>query len=165
VSEFTKLRIESDTANLKSQSFTGEKEILADHISLMQSEMIFNFELSDKKIDSLGIILENRLKERFIVGYSTVQKKFYIDRREAGNSEFSKEFAGLALAPYTANAYLKLHLLVDASSVELFVDDGKLVMTSLTFPSEKFTKLKLFSKGGTVLLSKSEFHGIRKIWP
>jgi fructan beta-fructosidase len=58
-----------------------------------------------------------------------------------------------------------LHLFVDASSVEVFVDDGRLVMTSLVFPTEKFTRLKLFSKTGNVILNKAEFHGIVRIWP
>ena len=57
-----------------------------------------------------------------------------------------------------------MHLLVDASSVELFVDDGRLVMTTLVFPTEKFTRLKLFSKGGTGLLNKAVFYGLEKIW-
>jgi fructan beta-fructosidase len=165
VHEFTKLRNESDTVNLKSQSFTGEKVISFNRISLMQCELLIDFGLSDKKVDSLGIILENNLKEKFIIGYSSLQKQFYIDRKEVGNLSFSKEFVGVATAPYSAGTGLKLHLLVDASSVELFVDGGKLVMTSLVFPTEKFTKLILFSKGGNILLRKAEFHGIEKIWP
>jgi sucrose-6-phosphate hydrolase SacC (GH32 family) len=131
----------------------------------MQSELLFDFGFSDKKTDSFGIIFENDLKERFIIGYSNILKQFYIDRREAGNTGFSKEFADVATAPYIANAGLKLHLLVDASSVELFVDDGKLVMTTIIFPTEKFTRLKLFSNGGNVLINKAEFYGIEKIWP
>ena len=116
------------------------------------------------KADSLGIILENNLSERFIIGYSPVKKQFYIDRRAAGNSDFSKEFATVSTAPYDAKDVLKLHLFVDASSVELFVDDGSLVMTSLVFPTEKFNRLKLFSKGGEAILNKALFYGLEKIW-
>jgi fructan beta-fructosidase len=165
VSELTKLRSESDTVSIKSQNFTAEKEISTGKISLMQSELLFDFKLSDSRVDSLGIILENGLNERFIIGYSTVRKQFYIDRRAAANSQFSKEFAGISTAPYTAGPGLKLHLFVDASSVELFADEGRLVMTTLVFPTEKFTRLKMFSKGADVLLNKSELHGIERIWP
>jgi sucrose-6-phosphate hydrolase SacC (GH32 family) len=83
----------------------------------------------------------------------------------AGNSGFSKEFESISTAPYIAGPGLKLHLLVDASSVELFVDGGRLVMTTLVFPTEKFTRVKLFLKGGNVLLNNAEFHGLEKIWP
>ncbi len=165
VRELTKLRSESDTVSIKSQSFTGEKEISTGEISLMQSELLFDFKFLDTRVDSLGIILENGLKERFITGYSAAQKQFYIDRRVSGNSGFSKNFATISKAPYFAGTDLKLHMFVDASSVELFVDDGRLVMTSLVFPTEKFTRLILFSKNGNVILNKAEFHGIERIWP
>jgi fructan beta-fructosidase len=164
-SELIKLRNQSDTLNIKTQSFTGEKEISTVGMSLMQLEMSFDFNLSGSVADSLGIILENTVHERFIIGYSTVQKKFYIDRRSAGNSQFSKEFAGISTAPYTAGPSLKFHLFVDASSVELFADDGRLVMTTLVFPTEKFSTLKMFSKGANVLLIRAELHGIERIWP
>ena len=104
------------------------------------------------------------MNERLVIGYSPLHKQFYIDRRNAGNSGFSKEFAGVASAPYSANINLKLHLLIDASSVELFADEGRLVMTSLVFPTEKFTTLKLFSKGGNIQLNKAVFYGIERIW-
>ena len=55
----------------------------------------------------MGIILENNLNERFIIGYSADQKQFYIDRRSAGNSGFSKDFAGISRAPYKADSRIK----------------------------------------------------------
>ena len=164
IREIGDLRSKSDTASIKNQSCTGEKEISPGKVSLMHSELFFGFNLRDSRADSMGIILENDLKEKFIIGYSAFNKQFYIDRSEAGNSGFSKEFAGISTAPYIPGATLKLHLLIDASSVEMFVDDGRLVMTTLVFPTEKFTRLKLFSKGGSCLLNKAVFWSIEKIW-
>jgi fructan beta-fructosidase len=130
----------------------------------MQSELFFGFNLSGARADTLGIVFENDLKERLVIGYSTVKKQFYIDRRSAGNSGFSNEFAGISTAPYSAGATLKLHILADAASVELFVDDGRLVMTSLVFPTQSYTRIKIFSKGGPAILNKAAFYGIDKIW-
>ena len=164
VREFGDLRIASDTASIKNLEFKGETEISSCKVQLMQSELFFGFNLSAVRADTLGIIFENSIDERLVIGYSTIMKQFYIDRKAAGNSGFLKEFAGISTAPYVAGATLKLHILVDAASVEMFVDDGRLVMTTLVFPAEKFTKLKLFSKGGDGLLTKAVFHGIERIW-
>jgi len=112
----------------------------------------------------MGIVFENNFKERLVIGYSTIKEQFYIDRRSAGNSGFSNEFAGISTAPYSAGATLKLHILVDAASVEMFVDDGRMVMTSLVFPTQRYTSLKLFSKGGPTILNKAAFYGLYKIW-
>jgi fructan beta-fructosidase len=164
IREFGDLRRKADTVFVNQQNITGEMEISPGPVSLMHSELLFGFNLSESRFDSLGIILENNHNEKFVIGYSAINKQFYIDRREAGNSGFSKEFAGISTAPYIAGPGLKLHLLVDASSVELFVDDGRLVMTTLVFPSEKFTRLKLYSIGGKVQLKKAALYGIEKIW-
>jgi fructan beta-fructosidase len=162
--ELTDLRKKSDTASVSNLSFSGEKEISAGTVDLMQSELFLGFNLSESKADTLGIIFENSMSERFIIGYSVLKKQIYIDRRYAGNSDFSGEFATISTVPYDAKDVLKLHLFVDASSVELFVDDGSLVMTNLVFPTEKFNKIKLFSKGGDAILNKAVFHGLEKIW-
>jgi fructan beta-fructosidase len=165
VSEIASLRSKSDTASIKQVSFTGEKDIFQGKKSLMQSELFLGFNISDYKADSLGIILENDLKERFIIGYSLNSKQFYIDRRASGDSDFSTKFAGISTAPYSAGPSLKLHIFIDAASTEVFVDDGGLVMTSIVFPTEKFNKIKLFSKGGDGFLNKALYYGLKRIWP
>ena len=165
LSELGGLRIKSDTASVRMQTFNGEKEIPTRNVSLMQSELLFGFELTSSPSDTVGIILENSNKEKLIIGYSKSHKQFYVDRRAAGNYGFSKEFGRISTAPYDAGPVLKLHLFIDASSVEVFVDDGRLVMTNLIFPGEKFTNLKLFSKGGAGLLNKAVIIGLSGIWP
>jgi fructan beta-fructosidase len=164
VMEFSDLRIKSDTTTINKLSFDGERKISTGKISLMQSELFLGFNLTEGKSDTLGIIMENELNERFIIGYSVPKKQFYINRDKAGNTDFSKAFTGISTAPYVAGQVLKLHLLVDASSVEMFVDDGSLVMSTLVFPTKNFNSLILFSKGGTAVLNKAVFHGIMRIW-
>ncbi|MFA5329200.1 MAG: glycoside hydrolase family 32 protein [Prolixibacteraceae bacterium] len=147
-----------------SQNISGEKEMALDSITLSQSELIFDFNLENGKVDSVGIVLENNLQEKLVIGYSVIQKQFYVDRRAAGPSEFSKEFAGISKAPYITGEHLQLRIFVDVASTELFVDGGKLVMTDIVFPTENFTKLKVFSSGGDLLLEKAEFHSLKRIW-
>ena len=165
ISELDGLRIKSDITSVRMQSFNGEKEIPTRKISLMQSEMLFGFELTSTPADTIGIILENNIKEKLIIGYSKSHKQFYIDRRAAGKSDFSTKFRGISTAEYDARPILKLHLFIDASSVEMFVDDGRVVMTNLVFPTEKYTHLKMFSKGGTGVLNKAVIIGLSGIWP
>ncbi len=60
--------------------------------------------------------------------------------------------------------HVQFRLFIDAASVELFVDNGMLVITSLVFPSETFNRLQLFSSDGEVLLEKAEFYHLKGIW-
>jgi fructan beta-fructosidase len=164
VTEIEKLRRKSVIAITEPQKINGEKVINSDSINLMQSELIFNFNVENFKYDSLGIILDNSLKEKLVIGYSAVKKLFFVNRSNAGNSDFSKVFASDVSAPYIVSNKISMHLFIDAASVELFVDSGKLVMTNIVFPSENYTSLKVFSRGGEVIVEKAETYGLERIW-
>ena len=47
-------------------------------------------------------------------------------------------------------------IFVDKSSVELFVDGGRIAMTNLVFPVAPYENIKLYTKGG-----KAEFNNIK----
>ena len=164
VREIEKLRRNSAVDFTDPQNISGEKVIYSDSINLMQCELIFDFNLEGSKYDSVGIILENNYKERLMIGYSADKKQFFVNRKDSGKNDFSKKFGSIATAPYTAGRKLKIDLIIDASSVELFADDGRLVMTNLIFPSERFTTLKIFSKGGEVIVDRSEIYNLKSIW-
>jgi len=144
--------------------YSGEQHITPDSINLAQSELILEFDLAGNSADTLGIILENPEGERFVAGYSVQGENIFIDRTKSGNSSFSNSFAGIARAPYKTGEQFKMHLFIDASSAELFIDDGKLVMTSLLFPTSDFSILRLCSQGGETLMEKAELHELTSIW-
>jgi fructan beta-fructosidase len=164
VSELKILRNNSKTLFHGNKDFSGELDIALDSLRLTRCEAIIEFDLTGSNADTLGIILENTEGEKFIAGFSIPGKNIYIDRTRSGNSSFSERFAGIAKAPCKAGDKLNIHLFIDASSAELFVDDGRLVMTSLFFPADSFSKLKLFSKGGDAKLEKAELHEYASIW-
>ena len=147
-----------------SREVTGQIPLKPDSIRLSQCEISLDFSFRNNGVDSMGIMLQNDRQEKFTICYSPVAKKIVVDRALAGSSEFSRDFSGQATAPYQAGDRLQFRLFIDASSVELFVDNGKIVMTSLVFPTEEFTSLILFSAGGTVSLEKAEFFNLKRIW-
>jgi len=81
------------------------------------------------------------------------------------NTEFTKKFAVKMFAPVKPEGnLLKLHIFVDQSSIEIFTNQGKEVLSLVTFPSPAQTGIEVFSeKGRTKLLS---FRGwkISSIW-
>jgi fructan beta-fructosidase len=164
VRETELLRGKSIIAFTDPQEISGERDIDSDSIDLMQSEMIFEFNMENSQCDTLGLILENSLKGKLVIGYSSDKKQFFVDRRNGGISGFSDKFASVSSAPYSAGKILGIHLFVDAASVELFADDGRLVMTNIVFPTEKYTRLKVFTTGGDISLERSEIYGLNRIW-
>ena len=165
VKEIELLRKGSGSISLKESNYSGESELSTGDINLTQCELIFEFDLDSSKSDSIGITLENEDGEKFITGYSIRSRQIFIDRTNSGNAGFSTGFAGISVADYSAGSKLLMHIIVDASSAELFIDDGKLVMTSLFFPTKAYSKLKLFSKGGSMLLKRATLYELKRVWP
>jgi len=67
-----------------------------------------------------------------------------LDRARSGVTAFHPRFAGAAKAPIRLiDGHVKLHLFVDASSLELFINDGEATQTSLLFPTGSARRLDL----------------------
>jgi len=164
VQEINQLRYQASKIIFESGTISGVKQLDTKAINLNQCEIVFNLEPVMNVPDSFGIILENTLGEAVKIGYSGKSQQFFADRTKSGNINFADNFAGIDTAPYRIGKDIQLHLFIDAASIELFVDEGKLVMTELVFPSENFKRLKIFASGGEISLKNAKIVGIQRIW-
>ena len=113
----------------------------------------------------MGVVLSNTKNEKVEIGYDAASKQFFIDRAESGKVEFSKEFVrGRQTAPrLSRHPILKLRLIIDVASVELFADDGATVMTAIYFPNEDFKTTKIFAQNGAAQLVKGQVWDLKSI--
>jgi sucrose-6-phosphate hydrolase SacC (GH32 family) len=90
------------------------------------------------KIDAgkeVGLTLLSNGENYTSVGYDPAKKVLFVDRTHSGNTGFSPDFPARIEAPLpTSEARLKLEVLVDRCSLEVFADDGRIVSTNLVFP-------------------------------
>ncbi len=135
--------------------------------SPVKSEFILEFELPAEGAVNCGIELSNSKGEWYRIGFDAAKNRFFSDRTQSGDFSFSNKFAGLIYSDPrpSSSKTLKLHVFIDAASIELFADDGALCMTELFFPSEDFGSIALFAENGKVGLRKGEGFGLRSIWP
>jgi levanase len=100
------------------------------------------------------------------IGYDTTTHDVYIDRRNSGNVSFDPTFAGAQSAPLPLDhGRLTLHILVDASSVEVFADQGQVVLTDQIFPDAASTGVTAFAQGGSASLAQFKAWHLHSIWP
>lgn len=164
VKELELIREPNTSSTIQSETISGEKEIDLNGVNLSQCEIIIDLAFEKEVPESFGLVLENSLNETVKIGYSKSESKFFIDRTNGGKYDFSDKFTGTAWAPYAIKNQVQLHLLVDAASVELFVDEGDLVMTELLFPTEKFNKLSVFAENGKIELKSGSLISLNGIW-
>jgi len=135
-------------------------------ISPMTMEAILEFEMPEGSAANFGIEISNEQGEHYRVGYDAAAGQYYSDRTDAGVDDFSDVFANaLHTAPrIPSGKTIRLHLFVDKASVEVFADDGATVITDLVFPSEEYTRVKLFAENGKVELTGAQFFALQTIW-
>lgn len=133
-------------------------------INLQQCRLSLELEAKPGMTGSFCLVFENSLAEEVRLSYSWPEHLFRIDRSKSGEMKFSGRFPGTDKAPFDAGQLVRLDIFLDASSLELFADGGKLVMTNLFFPTENFTSVKLISTGGGLLLKGGGAAGLKSAW-
>ncbi len=122
-------------------------------------------ELNTAASKSFSIVMSNTNNEKLIVGFDAENNQYYIDRKSAGISDFHKEFADRHIAPrFVDDKAVKLLLLIDVASVELFGDNGVTVMTSIFFPKFPYTKVEVVVNDKMIFenISSTPLNGIWK---
>jgi len=107
--------------------------------------------------------LSNSKNEVYRIGYDVAKKLFFSDRTRSGNLDFSSKFAAhVHFAPRTSkNKSITLQLYFDRASCELFADNGAVALTDNFFPTEDFSKLRLFVTGGTGTLNSGKLFELK----
>ncbi|MET7700351.1 GH32 C-terminal domain-containing protein [Streptomyces sp. NPDC005485] len=94
-----------------------------------------------------------------VIGYDTTTQELYVDRTRSGAVDFSGAFPGVQRAPLKAeNGKVKLRILVDWSSVEVFGGSGEAVITDQIFPDPADQGVRLFAENGSARLDKAVVH-------
>ena len=84
-------------------------------------------------------------KGETVVGYNTAGNELYIANAKDGKTD------KLTVKP--ADGKIRLQVLFDKSSVEVFVNGGERVLTTLIFPDGKATGWSVFAKEGKVMVA------------
>lgn len=156
-------------------SFEGEKQAKIDNEGAFE----LDFDLQAGTADKCGVEIANAKGEKVSIYYDAKAQRFVMDRAESGITEFGNKvephqldnaqslkrykevtvnyhnafaLGTWAPVPIKANTH-HVQIFVDKSSVELFVDGGRIAMTNLVFPNEPYNQLRFF--GGKVANAKA----------
>jgi levanbiose-producing levanase len=86
--------------------------------------------------------------------YDTASQTLTLDRSRSGNIRFSNAFSKqhIVYMPLE-NGKLRLTVLVDRNSVEVFTGDGRTVITDLIFPAPDDNRVSVFADNGEATFS------------
>ncbi len=104
--------------------------------------------------------------EATVIGYDAAARELYVDRRASGADAFSRDFAAaVQRVPLPVrDGKVRLRILVDWSSVEVFADRGQVVLSDQVFPRADSDGVQLFAEGGDAVVDWLRAWPLRSIW-
>ncbi len=131
VVELEKIRSSSESFSDTHIALTGELV----ELELQPEEGDFSVEFS------------NAAGEKLLI--TKVGEQLTLDRSISGETDFWNGFGKVHHAPISSAKADKVHIFLDKSSIEVFINDGETVMTDIIFPTKPYTDLKLAGFGQT----------------
>ncbi|MFC4778053.1 glycoside hydrolase family 32 protein [Paenibacillus sp. GCM10023252] len=128
---------------------------LADSVhTQLCAEILIELDLEQTTAEQLGIGIRCSAdgQEETLLTYNKSNGRLTLDRSRSGEGDTS---SSSCLVPFDEvnKGILQLHVFLDSSSIEIFINDGRAVMTSRIYPKLESRGMRLFAVNhGTVVL-------------
>ena len=122
------------------------------------NQLEISFTLTPGKSRKAGIKVLQSNDEVTEIGYDKDQQVVYVDRSATSLTETNAELSGVQNFPTELiNGKITLRIIIDRSSVEVFVNGGQGVISDLAMPdNKKSVSTSLFAIGGQATISNFE---------
>ena len=128
-----------------------------------QARIDLKLSFSDAK--NITFKFSNDNGEFTLFGFDVDSQEYFIDRTNAGRSDFSSDFGKKHTAPVEyVNSELELIVYLDHACIEMFADQGRTVMTDIVFPTEPYTKLEIMPLEGSIEILEGSISELTGIW-
>ncbi|MDP5031576.1 MAG: GH32 C-terminal domain-containing protein [Paraglaciecola sp.] len=125
---------------------SGQNTYLLNSPSLSENAFRVSFALSNTRQQKINIELFNLAGDKVITTLDTVNASMTLDRTQSGDVSFDEGFAGVQYAPFHSMGNKDtVDIIVDHSSIEIFINDGESVITALVFPQSILSGIRLSS--------------------
>lgn len=150
----------------KTQTVTLSLE--PEHEKRIQTEALSLSEVLVTLHQDVDLQYENELGEKLLIQVLPSKGKIRIDRSQSGEVDFHESFSKVQeidLSELSSKTF-ELRMILDRSSLELFVNKGQFAATVLVFNTQSFTALKLFnpSKKNSAQFEGFTINPIQSIW-
>jgi fructan beta-fructosidase len=121
-------------------------------------------ELAPEAAKEIGFRLRKGRAEETVLGFTPENQEVFFERTRSGEISFAPEFPGRYKAALRQNSRVKLHVFLDRSSVEVFVNDGEVVLTDRIYPSPGSDGIELYSNGGHGKVLSLSIWRLSSVW-
>jgi fructan beta-fructosidase len=159
VTQFGK-QLNTEFSKEKIEIKKGSEKIL-NYSNFNQSQIQFKAENKNLKL-----VLSNEVNDSLVLNYDAQKQDFSIDRRHSGKVNFEKSFGEKIHTTPTPNLITKnidFQIILDWSSIEIFLNGGVYSFTEQIFPNQPYTKLTIQSDENQEI-KNTTIQSVKRIW-
>ncbi len=130
----------------KKDGFNGNANWITAEISLNDAEKA-GFNIAEKR-DRNGVVVK-----KIVVGYDVAKQELYVDCSLSEKDHKPAVNLVQTIPLKLQSNKIKLQILLDKSSLEVFVNDGEKVLTTVIYPDADATGLSVFGDGNVLINS------------
>ena len=119
------------------------------------------FDLDETENPQFQLTFSNKIGEEFVISFENNVLK--TNRLKSGKIDFSESFATKMQQLQLPNKINNMNLIIDASSVEILINDGMYSMTNLFFPTEEYSNFKI-TKLNNTKITNLKINTLESVW-
>ena len=135
------------------EDLTLYKTTTLDGVSGTTAELILNIDLTATEEFEIYLRASKDRNQKTVISYNKTLELFKINRDESGEG-----ITGIRECPVLPADKMKLHIFLDRSSVEIFINDGEKVLTSRIYPFGDSTDIVFVPKEGGMKIDSLKFY-------
>ncbi|KAJ0413009.1 glycosyl hydrolase [Aspergillus carlsbadensis] len=143
--------VASSLASIQNRTITpGETLLSSVHGTALDIQLTFS--ITTDAVLSLAVRKDGA--QQTVIRYNRSNETLSVDRTATGDTSFDPAAGGIHSAPLVpdASGVVRIRVLVDTCSVEVFGGQGEVVISNLIFPDEAADGLALQVSGGSAML-------------
>ena len=121
----------------------GEMRKSVEHATLDNPLSLISFDLKDDEKE-FSLTISNDQNEKVLV--SLQRGVLAIDRTSSGLTNFHEEFPAIHKHNLAGRVVNKVSVYIDVASIEVFANDGEIVLTDIVFPTRSYNQVHLEKK-------------------
>ncbi|WP_348621989.1 glycoside hydrolase family 32 protein [Paenibacillus polymyxa] len=160
INELSQLR--KPILSLQDLTIKPGMNVLSD-ISAAKAEIIAEFEIGTAV--EFGFKVRKSANQETIIGYNISNEELFVDRTKSSATDFHSDFTAIHKATMKPeHERIQLSIYLDWSSVEVFGNHGKTIISDMIFPDFESKGLELYAIGGELRVVSLQINDLVSIW-
>ncbi|MBO0994916.1 glycoside hydrolase family 32 protein [Bacillus sp. SD088] len=140
------------TKNISESVVRGDVEYKLEGI---ETSLHIQLNIENLNAKQYGVVIYHTSNQFTTITINAIDNYLRLDRNNSGEVGFSNNFLISQELNLEETSDINLLIIVDTSSIELFINEGGYALTSLIYPDKVSEKISVFSRDGEIKLTDS----------